>query len=161
VASPSPAPRSRRLLALAGGLLALVVVGCGQILGESPAPTPADFPGIAGALGRRGLALGEIASGDAGCADPDLARTAIRFRASGLDQAAPVTLRVYIFRDRAAFDRRRLSVDACAQAWIADAGGLISIDAAPFVLIGQGPVGPSFGAALRSGLREAAGGPGA
>jgi hypothetical protein len=161
VTSFSPPSRRRPRLALAAGLVALCAAGCGQLLGGSPAPTPADFPGIAGTLGRHGIGLAEITSGDAGCNDPELARTAIRFRAAGLDQAAPVLLRVYIFRDRAAYDRRRSSVDACARAWITDAAELISIDAAPFVLIGQGPIGPGFGAALRSGLREAAALPGA
>jgi len=45
---------------------AIVATGCGTQVGASPAPTPADFPGIAGFLGRRGISLTQIASGDAG-----------------------------------------------------------------------------------------------
>jgi hypothetical protein len=156
VASPA---RGTSLAALAVVWLAIVVAGCGQIVGSSPPPTPADFPGIAGILTKRGIAVSHVVSGDAGCADPELARTAIRFAASGLDQAVPVALRVYIFRDRAAYDRRRLAVDACARAWITDPSQLVSIDAAPFTLMGQGPIGLGFAAALRSGLYEAAGAP--
>jgi hypothetical protein len=152
-----PTPwRRLRTLALGFALLGLVATACGTQVGASPAPTPADFPGVAGFLGRRGIELSQIASGDAGCADADLARTAIRFAATGLDQSTPITLRIYIFRDQAAYDRRRLSVDACARAWITDPDQLISLDAAPFVVMGQGPVGPEFGAALRQGLHEAA-----
>ncbi|HUR03173.1 MAG TPA: hypothetical protein VM347_11575, partial [Nonomuraea sp.] len=83
-------------------------------------------------------------------------RTAIRFTASGLDQTSPVTLFVYIFRDRAAYDRRRQSVDTCARAYITDPQALGSIDASPFVLVGQGPWAPRFAAALRSGILAAA-----
>jgi hypothetical protein len=146
-------------LITASGLAAviLIVAGCGRQVGTSPAPTPADFPGIAGFMSRHGIAIERIASGDAGCEDAELARTAIRFAASGLDQPAPVLLRIYIFRDRAAYDRRRLSVDACARSWITNANELISIDASPFVLMGQGPVGRSFASELRTSLREAAG----
>jgi hypothetical protein len=138
-------------------MLALLLVGCSRQLGASPPPTPADFPGIASFLAREGIGVGQVVSGDAGCGDPDLGRTAIRFAASGLDQAAPLVLRVYIFRDRAAYDRRRLSVDACAREWVSRANQLISIDASPFVLIGEGPAGPQFVAALRRGLQDAAG----
>lgn len=141
-------------LLLAGA--ALVVGGCGQVLQPPPAATPADFPGIAGELGRRGIEVDRIASGDAGCADLELARSAIRFVAAGLDQAAPVTLYVYIFRDRAAYDRRRQSVDTCARSYITDPQQLGSIDASPFVLVGQGPWAPRFAAVLRSGLTAAA-----
>jgi hypothetical protein len=141
---------------MALALVALVVAGCGQQIGVSPAPTAADFPGIAGFLSRHGIGLDKITSGDAGCNDAELARTAIRFAASGLDQPTPITLRIYIFGDQDAYDRRRLSVDACARAWITNPDDLISIDASPFVVMGQGPVGPEFASALRTGLREAA-----
>jgi hypothetical protein len=147
----------RRRLPISGlAIVALLVMACGRQVGVSPAPTPADFPGIVGFLSQRGLVIDHIASGDAGCTDPELGRAAIRFNASGLDQPTPVTLRIYIFRDQDAYDRRRLSVDACARAWITNPDGLVSIDAAPFVVMGQGPVGPGFESALRTGLREAA-----
>lgn len=138
-------------------MTALSLSGCAQVLQTAPPATPADFPGIAGQLGQRGIRIDKIASGDAGCADPDLARTAIRFSASGLDQASPVTLYVYIFRDRATYDRRRQSVDACVRTYITDPVTLGAIDASPFVLIGQGPWAPRFTAALRSGMAAAAG----
>jgi hypothetical protein len=138
-------------------LVALITLaGCAQILEAPPAATPADFPGIASELAQRGITIDRIASGDAGCPDPELARTAIRFIAAGLDQAAPVTLYVYIFRDRATYDRRRQSVDACARTYVTDPQSLGSIDASPFVVVGQGPWAPRFAAALRSGLTAAA-----
>jgi hypothetical protein len=153
------ASRARRVHVLSLAAVILITAGCGRQVGTSPAPTPADFPGIAGFMSRHGIAIERIASGDAGCDDAELARTAIRFAASGLDQPTPVLLRIYIFRDRAAYDRRRLSVDTCARSWISDPNQLISLDAAPFVLIGQGPVGGSFATALRTSLRESAGPP--
>jgi hypothetical protein len=138
-------------------LAALILAGCGQPIGTAPPATPADFPGIAGVLARRGIAVRDIVSGDAGCKDEELARTAIRFTASGLDQPEAVTLRVYIFRNREAYDRRRSSVNTCALGWSRSPDALVSIDASPFVLMGQGPVGSAFAAALRSGMVEAAG----
>jgi len=138
-------------------VLAAILSGCASVLESAPAPTPADFPGIAGQLGQLGITVKDVTSGDAGCQDPELARTAIRFAAAGLDQAAPATLRIYIFRDAAAYDRRRQDVDACAGSFITDPAGLEMIDASPFVIVGQGPWAPGFTAALRTGLRAAAG----
>jgi hypothetical protein len=157
VSSVRPAPATRRLLVL--WLVAVLVAGCAQVLETAPAPTPADFPGIAGQLGQRGITVDAVVSGDAGCPDAELARTAIRFSASGLDQDAPVHVRVYIFRDSATYDRRRETVDACARSFITDPDGLQMMDASPFVIVGQGPWGPRFTTALRDGLRSAAGTP--
>jgi len=146
-------PGARAALLL---LTILALAGCAGVLETPPAATPADFPGIAGELARRGISVDRIASGDAGCQDPELARTAIRFGAAGLDQASTVTLYVYIFRDRATYDRRRQAVDACARAYVTDPQALGSIDASPFVLVGQGPWAPRFAAALRAGMTAAA-----
>ena len=77
------------------------LAACSTISVGAPSPTPADFPGIAGELTQRGITVDRIVSGDGGCADTNLARTAIAFDASGLDQATPVRVRVYIFRNRA------------------------------------------------------------
>jgi len=137
-------------------LVVVLVAGCAKLVENAPVATPLDFPGIAGQLARRGIAVDKIASGDAGCQDAELARTAIRFAGSGLDQATPVTLYVYIFRDRAAYDRRRQSVDACARSYVSDPLQLGSVDAPPFVVMGRGPWAPRFAAALRSAMTEAA-----
>ena len=139
------------------GLLALVVSGCPGVLESPPVPDPEPFPGISGQLGRFGVDVESWTAGDAGCDNPALAPTAIRFRASGLDQSELVLLRIYIFRNRDAWERRQADVDACAAAWAEDPAAFVIIQQSPYIVAGQGPWGPEFEAALRKGLKEAAG----
>jgi hypothetical protein len=138
-------------------LAALVVGGCGRILQGSPEPTPMDFPGMAGELAKQGIVIGHYASGDDGCHDSTLTPTAIGFDASGLGVTDPIRLRVYIFADGAAFDRRRADVDTCAAKWASDPQTVEFVDASPFVLVGQGPWPDAFKAALRAAMTAAAG----
>jgi hypothetical protein len=141
-------------------LLAIVVVlgaGCGTISSSGPAPTPADFPAIAGILSRSGITVSNIVSGDAGCADTVLAKTAIGFDAIGADQTRPIRIRIFIFRNRDAYTRQRSAVDQCAAAFVTDPATFESLDASPFVLAGQGPWAPTFKERLRTALVQAAG----
>lgn len=138
-------------------LLALSVGGCAGLLQSPPVPDPEPFPGIAGQLGRFGVDVASWTSGDAGCDDPTLSPTAIRFDASGLDQAVPVHLRIYIFRDREAWERRLADVDDCARAWADDPATFEIVQISPYVVAGQGQWAPRFEEALRKGLTEAAG----
>ena len=69
----------------------------------------------------------------------------------------PVLLRIYIFRDREAWERRLADVDACAAAWADDPATFEIVQVSPYVVAGQGPWPPEFDAALRRGLTEAAG----
>jgi hypothetical protein len=138
-------------------LLAMVVTGCTTLTGTPPAPTPADFPGIAAALARRGISIDRIVSGDPGCDDANLVPTAIRFEASGLDQPAPTRAYVYIFRTREAFDRLRPDVVRCADAFVTDEEGEPWIALSPFVLTGPGPWPGAFRKAMEDALTEAAG----
>lgn len=146
-----------------GPLAALLLVAafaasaCGVITTSAPAPTPGDFQGIAAEIVSRGIAIDHLVSGDAGCTDHTLTQTAIGFDASGLDQDTVVRLRVYIFRDGEAFSRLRSTIDGCVTAWITDPESLESIDDSPFVMVGQGPWGTEFEAALREALEVAAG----
>ena len=135
----------------------LVVSACGVVSTKAPAPTPADFQGIAAEFVTRGIALDHLVSGDAGCADKKLTQTAIGFDASGLDQAEVVRLRIYIFRDAEAYSRLRSTIDACAAAFVTDPTTFEALDDSPFVLAGQGPWAPEFKAALRDALDVAAG----
>ncbi len=152
-------PHSRRLHG--GRLVALaatlVVAACGAISTSAPPPTPADFQGLAGGIVRRGIAIDRLVSGDAGCTDAVLAPTAIAFDASGLDQADPVRLYLYVFRDRAAFERLRASIDGCARSFVTDPQTFESIESSPFVVAGQGPWASGFERALREALIEASG----
>ena len=66
------------------------------------------------------LGVNHFVSGDAGCADPVLAPTAIAFDAKGLDQTENVRIHAYIFRNREAFERLRATVDACAASFVTD-----------------------------------------
>jgi hypothetical protein len=122
-----------------------------------PAPTPADFQGIAAELTKRDIALDALVSGDAGCDDPTLIQTAIGFDASGIDQADPVRIHIYIFRNRASFEKLRATIDSCARAFVTDPQTFESVEQSPFVLAGQGPWAPGFEAAVRDALEVAAG----
>jgi hypothetical protein len=137
--------------------VAIVLSACGLTSRTPAAPTPADFLGISGAFIARGISLDRVVAGDAGCADPGLAKTAISFRAAGLDQATPVPVHLYIFGSRDSYQKLRSSVDACAGSYISDPQSLVSIDASPFVIVSQGPWGYGFTAAIRQGLTQAAG----
>ena len=149
--------RPPSLLVVVAIALAFAAGGCGVLTTTAPAPTPADFQGIAGEIVKRGVVIDGLVSGDAGCNDPTLNPTAIAFDASGLDQATPVRLYLYIFRNRASYERLRGTIDTCAQAFVTDAATFESIEASPFVLAGQGPWAPEFKGVLREALTVAAG----
>jgi hypothetical protein len=151
-AMPSP---SR---AVAGFLLCvLAIAGCGTVETTPAAPTPADFGGIVSEFARRGVIVDHPVSGEAGCPDPVLTPTAIGFDARGLDQASAVRIYLYVFNNRAAFERLRPTIDDCARSFVTDPQTYESIDQSPFVLAGQGPWGAAFEKALRDGLAVAAG----
>jgi hypothetical protein len=147
-------PAMRLLLA---ALVACLLAGCGAVSTTPPAPTPADFQGIASEMTKAGIVIDDLVSGDAGCDDPVLVPTAIGVTASGLDQAEPVRLYLYIFRNRSSFERLRASIDACAREFVTDPETFETIEQSPFVVAGQGPWAPEFEAALRSALEIAAG----
>ena len=141
------------------GLLvaAILVAACGTISRSAPAPTPADFQGIAGDIVQRGIRIEHIVSGDAGCPDQQLGKTAIAFDAVGLDQATPVRVYIYIFRNRETYERLRSTVDSCARAYVTDPETYESVEKSPYVVAGQGPWGASFKTNLRAAIDEAAG----
>lgn len=147
--------RPRRFVPLLAAVLALA--GCGTISSTPPPATPTDFPGLAGRLNAAGIEARDWISGEAGCADGELRKTAIRFEAAGLDQAEPVTLYLYVFRNRAAFERNLGSIGPCAAAYVTDAGAFEQVEQSPYVVAGQGPWAPEFEAALRRTLELAAG----
>ena len=156
VASGSMSPK--RLLALWFVLLAaLAVSACSFVETTPPAPTPADFQDTAIQLTQHGVTLDHVVSGDAGCDDKVLAPTAIAFDASGLDQPSTVRVYLYIFNNRGALERLRATIDDCARNFVTDPETYESLEQSPFVIVGQGPWGPKFKAALRSGLEVAAG----
>lgn len=136
---------------------AFLAAACGVLTTTPPAPTPADFQGIASEIVRRGIAIEHLVSGDAGCDDPVLNPTAIGLDASGLDQAENVRLYLFIFRNRQVYERLRASVDECARSFVTDPETFESIESSPFVLAGQGPWAPEFKRALRDALTEASG----
>lgn len=151
------ATRSAWLLLLVLVVGPLVLAGCDRISTTAPAPTPADFQGIATELTKNRIAIDRIVSGDAGCDDPVLIPTAIALDAKGLDQQDPVRIYFYIFRNRASFEKRRASIDACASAFVTDPETFRSMEQSPFVVAGQGPWAPEFRAAVRDAIVVAAG----
>jgi len=68
-----------------------------------------------------------------------------------------LTLRVYIFADRPAWDRRLGDVDACVARWATDPSTFQIVQTSPYVLAGQGPWPPRFAGAVRTALETAAG----
>jgi hypothetical protein len=142
---------------MALGIMVLLLAGCGQLLGTEPPATPTDFPGLTGRLKLAGIEVSNTVSGDAGCTDPDLVPASISTMASGKDQATPVKLYLYIFRNREAWERHRESIGPCAQSWVTDPETFEQIEESPYVVAGQGPWAPEFEAALRSVLATAAG----
>ena len=153
---PRPSERARGL-ALALVLFAVSLAGCSAILESPGPPDPEPFPGIAGQLGRVGIDVQTWTSGDSGCDDPTLNPTAIRFTAQGLDQGTPLTLRIYIFAGRAAWDRRLADVDTCAGKWATDPATFEIVQTSPYVVTGQGPWPPGFTDALRRAITASAG----
>jgi hypothetical protein len=135
----------------------LVLSACGTISSTAPPATPTDFPGLAGRFNAAGIEVSDWVSGDAGCADPDLVPASISFDARGLDQATDVRLYLYVFRNRAAFERHRGQIGPCAASFVSDAETYEEIQQSPYVLAGQGPWAPEFEAAVRKTLEAAAG----
>jgi hypothetical protein len=135
----------------------VLLAGCSALLDPAPTPTPQPFPGIVGELEHVGIDALSWSAGDAGCDDATLTPTAIRFEADGLDQTNPIQLRIYIFRDRATWDRRSSDVEACAGEWATDPATFEILRISPYVVAGQGPWPPEFKAALRAGITAAAG----
>ncbi len=144
------------LLWLVLALACLAAAACGPDTNPLN-PTPASLPDILGVLGRNGISVSNITSGDAGCDDQDLAHTAVSFLASGFDQSTPTRVHIYGFRNRATFQRLASSVDACARSYVTDTAAYGNIAVSPFVAAGQGPWAPEFTDHLRSGLTQAAG----
>ena len=151
-----PVSRSSRFL-VAGIVVATLVSACGAISTSAPAPTPTDFGGIAAELAKGGVTLNDPVSGDAGCDDRQLIPTAIAVDATGVDQATPVRIYLYIFRNRASFEKLRANIDTCARSFVTDPETFESVEQSPYVLAGQGPWAPGFEAAIRHGLEVAAG----
>ena len=144
-------------IALVVAGVAFTLAACSTISRTPPAPTPGDFAVIAGDLAQRGIQIGHVVSGDAGCPDANLAKTAIAFDAAGLDQSTPVRVYVYIFRNRDTYERLRATIDDCARSYVTDPAAYESVETSPYVLSGQGPWGQQFKDNLRSAITEAAG----
>ncbi len=156
--SPVAGPWARHVVRAAGCLAAgLLLTGCGLISTTPPIPTAAPFPGIASAITERGIQVTRIVSGDPGCPNQDLAKTAVAFDAAGLDQSSPVHVYIYIFRDRATYQRLRSTVDDCARTYVTDPETYESVETSPYVVSGQGPWGEQFKSNLRAAIVEAAG----
>jgi hypothetical protein len=138
-------------------VVAAIAAGCGALTVSPPVPGPESFPELSGQLGRLGVSIEDWTSGDDGCDDPTLAPTAIRFEAKGLDQPTPVTLRIYIFRNKDAWDKRQSDVDTCVAQWADDPATFEIVSTSPYILAGQGPWPPGFAGAVRAALMAAAG----
>jgi hypothetical protein len=154
----APASIAAARLAVVAALAAVIVAGCSGLASTPPPPTPADFAGIVSFLAAEGIAVENVRTGDAGCDDRQLVGPAISLMATGLDQARPVAVHLYLFRNQQAYDKLRPSVDRCAASFVTDPESFETVDAVPFVAAGQGPWGDAFREALRTALTKAAGG---
>lgn len=149
--------RSNLTALLSAAVLASVLAGCGAIRVTPEPATPTDFPGLTSRFTAGSIQVRDWVSGDAGCSSPELIPTAISFTASGLDQAEPVRLYLYIFGDHDAFERNRDSIGACAASYVTDHDQFEEVEQSPYVVAGQGPWAPQFEARLREVLATAAG----
>ena len=66
-------------------------------------------------------------------------------------------IRLYVFRNRASFERLRATVDDCARSFVTDPGTYETVEQSPYVVAAQGPWAPDFETALRDALEVAAG----
>ncbi len=137
---------------------AVLLAACSAFTPQTPKPTMTDFAGIVSELARVGISVDHVVSGDAGCDDERLARTAISFDASGLDASSPTRIHLYSFRDPQTFDELRPAVDLCARSYVTDAADYATAEAPPYLLAGAGPWAPAFADALRTALGRAAAG---
>ncbi len=155
---PRPGGPARLVSTLAlSAIMLFAIAGCGTLAATEPPATPTDFPGLVGRLAAAKITVADYRSGDAGCDDPDLVKSAISFSVTGLDQAQPVKLYLYVFRNRDAFERHRADVGPCAQAFVTDPQTYEQIEQSPYIVAGQGPWQPAFEAELRAVLEAAAG----
>lgn len=136
--------------------VALFAAACSAFTPQAPRPTATDFAGIVSELALVGVGVKDVTSGDPGCDDQRLARTAISFDASGLDQAQPTRVHLYAFKDTKTHDELRPVVDLCARSYVTDPAAYGTVDATPYVLAGPGPWAPHFKDALRQALERAA-----
>ena len=146
---------ARARIALLAALLGLVAAACSAFTPTTAPATPTDFAGIVAELASVGIDVNRIVSGEAGCDDPRLSRTAIGFDARGGDQATPVRIYLYAFKDQQVYEQLLPAVDACARSYVTDAAAFGSVDEPPYVLAGNGPWTPAFKDALRTALRRA------
>ncbi len=162
--APSPVGRARPRAArgfvaatVASLVLPLLLAACGAINVTPEPATPTDFPGLTGRFNAAQVKVRDWVSGDAGCTDPDLIKSAISFTASGLDQVQPVKVYLYIFSTKDAFDRHLGQVGPCAKSFVTDAATFEQVAQSPYVLVGQGPWAPGFTTAVQQVLQKAAG----
>ncbi|HSW43889.1 MAG TPA: hypothetical protein VLM76_15435 [Patescibacteria group bacterium] len=148
--------RPRRALVIALFAVALVSGACSAFTPQTPRPTATTFAGIVSELARVGVGVENVVAGDAGCDDRRLARTAISFDASGVDQGEPTRVYLYAFKNAAVFDELRPVVDLCARSYVTDPGAYASVEASPYVFAGPGPWAPEFEGALGDALGRAA-----
>lgn len=136
--------------------IAVLLSACSMLTAQAPNPTPTDFAGIVAELARVGIGVDHVVSGDPGCDDQRLARTAIAFDASGLDQPTATRVYFYGFKNPAVFDELRPTVDLCARSYVTDPAAYRHVAAPPYVFAGPGPWAPGFEGALRTALQRAA-----
>ncbi len=143
-------------LAVVVGLTVLLVGACSAFTATTAPATPTDFAGVVSELESLGIDVNRVVSGEAGCNDQRLSRTAIGFNARGLDQTTAVRVHLYAFKDQQVYDELRATVDACARSYVTDPAALGAVDEPPYVLAGSGPWAPAFKDALRTALQRAA-----
>ncbi len=143
-------------VALALLLAAFVVAGCSAFAPGTPAATPTDFAGIVAELAASGIGVDHVVSGDPGCPNERLARTAISFDAVGAGQSTATRIYLYAFKDDPTYQELRSMIDECARSYVTDPNAYGAVDAPPYVFAGPGPWAPSFKDALRAALQRAA-----
>jgi hypothetical protein len=154
--APMPSHVRRLLLVMALGAVLVLAGGCSAFTPQSPPATPTDFAGVVSELALAGVSVTNVVEGDPGCTDQRLARTAISFSASGVDQATPTRVYLYAFKNPTVFDELRPMVDLCARSYVKIPSDYASVDATPYTFAGPGPWTQQFAGALRQALQRIA-----
>ena len=95
-------------------------------------------------------------SGETGCDDPRLRDNAIRFEMTAPGERTPRSLYLFVFRDRAGYERAAMPVEACRRTFAARASRPVdAVAVSPYRLFGEG-LTSDVRALLESALAEAA-----
>ena len=76
---------------------------------------------------------------------------------AGSTRRRTVRIHLYVFRNKAAWERHRDAIPGCAASFVTDPQTFEQVEQSPYIVASQGPWGADFEAALRRALEQGAG----